>query len=146
LSEGAYVLRSNISDWKAEDLWQAYMQLTEAEGAFRIEKSDLRLRPVWHQKAERVEGHILVCFLAYVMWKTLAGWQAKASLGSSPRTILEEFRRIQCVDVVLPIEEEGRELRLRCVVEPDKAQRALIQRLGLRLPKRLQSDFSALKM
>jgi transposase len=146
LSEGAYVLRSNIADWKAEDLWQAYMQLTEAENAFRIEKSELKLRPVWHQKAERVEGHILVSFLSYVLWKTLAGWQAKAGLGSSPRTILEEFRRIQSVDVVLPLEEEGRELRLRCVVTPDKAQRALIQRLGLRLPKRLQSDVSALKM
>jgi transposase len=145
LSEGAYVLRSNISDWKAEDLWQAYMQLTEAEGAFRIQKSDLKLRPVWHHKAERVEGHILVSFLAYVLWKTLAGWQAKASLGSSPRTVLEEFRRIQSVDVILPIE-EGREIRLRCVVEPDKAQRALIQRLGLRLPKRLRSALSTIKM
>ena len=146
LSEGAYVLRSNIADWKAEDLWQAYMQLTEAEGAFRIEKSDLRLRPVWHQKTDRVEGHILVSFLSYVLWKTLAGWQARAHLGSSPRTILEEFRRIHSVDVVLPLKEERRELRLRCVVEPDKDQRALIQRLGLRLPKRLQSDVSALKM
>ncbi len=146
LSEGTYILRSNIADWKAEDLWQAYMQLTEAEGAFRIEKSDLKLRPVWHQKAERVEGHILVSFLAYVLWKTLSGWQAKACLGSSPRTILEEMRRIQCVDVVLPLEDAGRELRLRCVVEPDKAQRALIQRLGLRLPKRLQSDVRALEM
>jgi len=145
LTEGAYVLRTNILDWKAEDLWQAYMQLTEAEAAFRIQKSDLKIRPIWHQKEERVEGHILVSFLAYVLWRTLSGWQARASLGSSPRTILEELRRIQSVDVVLPLE-EGRELRLRCVVEPDQAQRALLQRLGLRLPKRLRSDLPTNKM
>jgi transposase len=145
LTEGAYVLRTNILDWKAEDLWQAYMQLTEAEAAFRIQKSDLKIRPIWHHKEKRVEGHILVSFLAYVLWRTLSGWQAKASLGSSPRTILEEFRRIQSVDVVLPLEER-RELRLRCVVEPDQAQRALIQRLGLRLPKRLRSDLLTSKM
>ena len=137
LSEGTYVLRSNITDWQPQDLWQAYIQLTEAENAFRIHKSDLSIRPVWHQKAERVEAHILVCFLAYVLWKALAGWQAKAGLGHSPRTLLEEFRRIQSVDVVLPLE-SGKELRLRCVVQPDTAQRILLHRLGLRLPKRLR--------
>jgi transposase len=71
LSEGCYLLRSNVNDWTGEQLWQAYMQLTEAEAAFRIHKSDLRIRPIWHQKQERVEAHILVCFLAYVLWKTL---------------------------------------------------------------------------
>ena len=71
-------------------------------------------------------------------WKTLSLWQRKARLGSSPKTILEEFHRIQSVDVILPLE-SGRELRLRCVVQPDKAQKILLQRLGLRLPKRLRS-------
>jgi len=71
LSAGCYLLRSNVNDWTGEQLWQAYMQLTEAEAAFRIHKSDLRIRPIWHQKQERVEAHILVCFLAYVLWKTL---------------------------------------------------------------------------
>lgn len=138
LSEGAYVLRSNVTDWSPEELWHAYMQLTEAENAFRIHKSQLEIRPVWHHKEDRVLAHILVCFLAYVLWRVLAGWQAKAGLGSSPRTILEEFRRIQSVDVLLPVK-DGKELRLRCVVQPDKAQRILLQRLGLNLPKRLRS-------
>lgn len=137
LVEGAYILRSNVRDWSAEELWQAYMQLSEAEGAFRIQKTDLKIRPIWHQKTERVEAHILVCFLAYVLWKTLSGWQQRAGLGSSPRTVLEEMRRIQSVDVVLPLV-IGRELRLRCVVRPDQAQADLLYRLGLTLPKRLR--------
>lgn len=136
LSEGAYVLRSNITDWSAEDLWRLYIQLTEAEAAFRIEKSELKIRPVWHQKAERTQAHILVCFLAYALWKTLAGWQTRAKLGASPRTVLEELARIQSVDVVLPLT-DGSELRLRCVVRPDEAQAALLDRLGLKLPRRL---------
>jgi transposase len=136
-SEGCYVLRSNIPDWSAEDLWRTYMQLTEAEAAFRIHKSDLSLRPIWHQRADRVQAHILVCFLAYVLWKTLEQWQRRAGLGQSPRTILEELRRIQSTDVVLPTT-DGRELRLRCVVRPDPAQAALLDRLGLDLPQRLR--------
>lgn len=145
LSEGAYILRSNVTDWKPEDLWQAYIQLVEAENAFRIEKSELRIRPVWHQRTERVEAHILVCFLGYVLWKTLAGWQGKAGLGSSPRTILEELRRIQSVDVILPLV-DGKDLRFRCVVQPERAQRILLQRLGLNLPKRLRAPHQMIKM
>ena len=112
--------------------------MTEVEAAFRIQKSELKIRPLWHQKAERTKAHILVCFLAYALWKTLSGWQKKARLGSSPRTILEEFQRIQSTDVVLPLE-SGQDLHLRCVVQPDDAQRALLDRLGLRLPRRLRS-------
>ena len=136
-SEGCYVLRTNIPDWSPEDLWRTYIQLTEAEAAFRIHKSDLSLRPIWHQSEHRVKAHILVCFLAYVLWKTLEQWQQRAGLGHSPRTILEELRRIQSTDVVLPTE-DGRELRLRCVVRPDAAQAALLDRLGLALPERLR--------
>ncbi len=137
LTEGTYILRSNVKTWSAEDLWRTYTQLTEAEAAFRIQKSDLRIRPIRHQKEVRVLAHILVCFLAYVLWKTLSGWQQRAGLGSSPRTVLEEFRRIQSVDVVLPLE-DARELRFRCVVRPDAAQEAILSRLGLRLPRRLR--------
>ena len=138
LTEGAYILRSNVTDWSATELWSLYVQLTEAEAAFRIQKSDLKIRPVWHQKAERTKAHILVCFLAYAMWKTLSGWQKKAGLGSSPRTILEEIGRVQSSDVILPLE-SGQELRLRCVVQPDKAQKAQLDRLGLKLPRRLRA-------
>ena len=72
LSEGCYLRRTNVTYWSAQDMWQAYMQLTEAEAAFRIHKSDLKIRPVWHQKEPRVQAHIFVCFLAYVLWKTLS--------------------------------------------------------------------------
>ena len=137
LSEGCYLLRTNITDWTAEDLWRTYIQLTQAEAAFRIHKSDLSIRPIWHQKPERVKAHILVCFLAYVLWKTLEQWQSRAGLGNSPRTILEELKRIQSTDVVLPTVDGGN-LRLRCVVQPDKAQEILLDRLGLKLPKRLR--------
>lgn len=139
LSEGCYILRTNIADWTPETLWSTYIQLTDAEAAFRIHKSDLSLRPIWHQKAHRVQAHILVCFLAYVLWKTLEQWQCRAGLGNSPRTVLAELARIQSTDVVIPVaDSSGREVRIRCVVRPDKAQAALLDRLGLRLPDRLR--------
>ena len=136
-SQGCYVLRSNVADWEPEELWRAYMHLTDAEAAFRIQKTNLQLRPVWHQKTERVQAHILVCFLAYVLRKTLEGWSARAGLGNSPTTIMEEFARIQSMDVVAPTT-DGRRVRLRCVVRPDPAQTILLHHLGLPLPKRLR--------
>lgn len=137
LSEGAYVLRTNVADWTPEELWRTYIQLTDAEAAFRIHKSDLSIRPIWHQHADRVQAHILVCFLAYVLWKSLEQWQSRAGLGNSPRTVLDELARIQSHDVVLPLA-DGRDMRLRCVVRPDRAQAILLQRLGLDLPTRLR--------
>jgi transposase len=146
-SEGAYVLRTNVTDWTPESLWQTYVQLTQAEAAFRIQKSELGLRPIWHQKAERVQAHILVCFLAYVLWKTLEQWQKRAGLGHSPRTLLQELGRIQSSDVVLPLADgSGRELRIRCVVRPDRAQALLLERLGLELPERLRIPSRIVKM
>jgi transposase len=139
-SEGCYTLRTNITDWTPETLWQTYIQLTEAEAAFRIQKAQLEIRPIWHQKERRVQAHILVCFLAHVLWKTLEQWQATAGLGNSPRTILDELARIQTADVMLPTDEETpRELRLRCVTRPEPAQAELLARLGLTLPDRLQA-------
>jgi transposase len=146
-SEGCYVLRTNLSDWTGEELWRTYIQLSEAEAAFRIHKSELSIRPIWHQREDRVLAHILVCFLAYVLWKTLEQWQSRAGLGNSPRTILEELSAIQSTDVVLPtVGTPQRELRLRCVVRPDRAQAALIQRLGLRLPERLRMPIAKPQM
>jgi transposase len=137
IRDGCYLLRTNVTDWTGEELWRAYIQLTQAEAAFRIQKDRLELRPVWHQTANRVTAHILVCFLAYVLHKTLEGWCRRAGLGSSVTTILEELARIQSTDVVVPTQ-DGREVRLRCVVRPDQAQSALIDRLGLNLPQRLR--------
>src|SRR6516162_7392991 len=78
LSEGAYLLRSNITDWSDQQLWKAYIQLTQAEAAFRIQKDQLNVRPIWHQREDRVQAHILVCFLAFVLWKSLEMWQQRA--------------------------------------------------------------------
>jgi len=138
LSEGCYLLRSNVTDWSAEDLWKAYIQLTEAEAAFRIHKSDLRIRPIWHQKDERVLAHILVCFLAYVLWKTLGEVCRAAGLGSEPRRVLAELGKITVVDVVLPTR-SGVEIRRRCVTRPNDHQAILRQRLGLQLPTHLEN-------
>jgi transposase len=137
ISEGTYLLRSNITDWSDQQLWKAYIQLTQAEAAFRIQKDQLNVRPIWHQREDRVQAHILVCFLAFVLWKCLEMWQSRAGLGNSPRTILEELARIQSSDVVLPTATHG-QIRLRCVTQPDPAQAALLDRLGIVLPKRLR--------
>lgn len=137
LSEGAYLLRSNIGDWSDQQLWKAYIQLTQAEAAFRIQKDQLNVRPIWHQREDRVQAHILVCFLAFVLWKSLEMWQQRAGLGNSPRTILEELARIPSHDVVLPTATHGH-VRLRCVTQPDAAQAALLDRLGIVLPKRMR--------
>ena len=140
LTEGTYILRSNIHDWTDEELWRTYIQLSEAEAAFRIQKSDLCIRPIWHHKQERIKAHILICFLAYALWKTLQKWQSRAGLGDSPRTILTELSRVHSADVVLPLADGSkRELRLRCVVRPEREQQLLLQRLGITLPERLRS-------
>ena len=135
-SAGCYLLRSNVANWTEEELWRTYIQLTEAESAFRIQKSDLSIRPVWHQREDRVRAHIFVCFLGYVLWKTLEQWQSHAGLGNNPRNILEELRQVQSADVVLPIV-DGREHKIRCVIKPNESQAALLDRLGIDLPRRL---------
>ena len=145
---GASHVRDDDYPWAPTPAeYDAAIARTEAEAAFRIHKSDLRIRPVWHQKPERVQAHILVCFLAYVLWKTLEQWQRRAELGNSPRTILQEIGRIQSADVVLPLADPPRrELRIRCVVRPDPAQAMLLDRLGLRLPERLRAPSLVTKM
>jgi transposase len=142
LSEGYYLLRTNLTDIDPATLWKRYIQLTEAEWAFRITKDELSIRPIWHQKADRVKGHILICFLAYVLWKSLSRWMQRAGLGEAPRTLVEEFAKIKSGDVVLPTRSKdgqtNKTVRLRCVTSPDDAQKMLLNRLGLRLPQRLR--------
>ena len=138
LNEGCYLLRTNVTDWSAEDLWHAYIQLTEAEAAFRVHKSDLKIRPVWHQKKDRVLAHILVCFLAYVLWKTLHQMAKAAGLGDEPRRIFDELSKISMVDVVLPTS-KGTNIRRRCVGRPTEHQAILLSRLGLNLPEQIKS-------
>lgn len=137
LSAGCYLLRSNVTDWTEEELWKAYIQLTEAEAAFRIHKSDLSLRPIWHQKEERVLAHILVCFLAYVLWKMLAQLCPRAGLGNEPRRVLQELSELRSIDVVLPTS-AGTEIRKRCITKPNDHQAILLQHLRLELPTHLE--------
>jgi transposase len=150
LSEGCYLLRSNLTDMDAQTLWKHYIQLTDAEWAFRITKDELVLRPIWHQKEDRVKAHILVCFLAYVLWKSLGGWMRKSGLGDAPRSLLNELAKIKTGDVVLPAQNADgsspRTIRLRCVTEPDADQKLLLHRLGLTLPRRLRSTETAPEM
>jgi transposase len=144
LTEGVYILRTNIAEWTDEALWQTYIQLTEAEAAFRVHKSELAMRPIWHHKADRIKAHILICFIAYALWKTLQQWQARAGLGHSPKTVLEELSRIHAADVVLPLADESkRALRIRCVVRPEREQQILLDHLGLQLPQRLNPPVTA---
>jgi transposase len=113
------------------------MQLTQAESAFRIHKSDLSLRPIWHQKKERVQAHVLVCFLAYVLWKTLGQMCKSAGLGDEPRKVLDELAQIQTVDVILPTR-CGQTIRKRCVGKPTEHQAILLHKLGMTLPRSLE--------
>jgi transposase len=135
--KGAYLLRTNCEETDPALLWRWYIQLTQAEAAFRTSKSDLGLRPVFHQKEDRVQAHILVCFLALALWRTLEQWMHAQGLGSCARQLVKQLAAIKSVDVVLPVRRSGvgTELRLRVVTTPEPATAQLLAHLGLRLPK-----------
>ena len=138
---GCYLLRTNLDEPDPVKLWQQYIQLVDAEWAFRISKDELELRPIWHQTADRVQAHILVCFIAYAMWKTLSGWMQSSGLGEAPRSLLQELSAIKSGDVVLPTRNSdgrpGPTLVVRCVTRPDEHQAVLLNRLGLKMPNQL---------
>jgi len=136
LSEGCYLLRTNLTGKTPEELWRTYIQLTSVEEVFRAEKSELNIRPIWHRLEKRVQAHVLFSFLAYAMWKTLCAWMERSGLGRGVRTVLEELARLKSADVVLETT-TGRKVRLTCVERPDGAQKAIIDRLGIELPERL---------
>src|SRR5439155_14214873 len=92
LSEGTYILRSNIHDWTDQELWKTYIQLSEAEAAFRIHKSDLCVRAIWHHKQDRIKAHILICFLAYAMWKTFRSGSPVPDCSIRPAQFSSSFR------------------------------------------------------
>jgi transposase len=141
---GCYLLRTNTAETDPVKLWQQYIQLVDAEWAFRITKDELELRPVWHQNKDRVLGHILVCFIAYAMWKTLGGWMKTSGLGDSPRELLEELAAVKSGDVILPTRagngSTGPTLMIRCVTRPDAHTEVLLNRLGLTLPNHLKRN------
>jgi hypothetical protein len=149
--EGAYLLRTNLKAEAAEELWSKYMQLTEAEASFRALKSELSIRPLFHQLESRVKAHVMVAFLGYALWVTLkhllkrrpmmvpkpsvSGVDNAQSL--SPMRALALLSTLQSADIVLPTT-DGREIRLRRITEPTPEQKSLLQQLGISLPEHLQ--------
>lgn len=132
---GHYLLRTNLTEESPAALWSTYMQLTQAEAAFRITKSDLGLRPVHHQKAHRVHAHVFVCFLALALWKSLELWMKAKGLGTCARRLVEEMTEVRSLDVILPVKDRP-SVRLRLVGRPEPHLAALLHQLGLPLPNR----------
>jgi transposase len=158
-ADGAYVLQSNRGGWTPQEFWETYMQLAVAEKAFRVLKSELCLRPVWHQYSGRVQAHVFVCVLAYALWKALDHRAKQAGLVTlihkpaerrygqaipkprpmTPQVILRELARIQIGDIVLETT-DGQQLLLRRVARPDTEQKRILAALKLELPERLSPD------
>jgi transposase len=134
--EGVYLLRTNLQAESAPDLWTKYIQLTEAEAAFRILKSELSIRPLFHQLERRIKAHILVAFLGYALWVTLKHLLHRKDCKTTPARALALLATVQSADIILPTT-DGREIRLRRVTVPSPEQNALLQLLGLNLPQRL---------
>ena len=134
VAHGAYLLRTNHASSDPADLWRWYVQLSQAEAAFRTAKSDLGLRPIFHQKQTRVQAHILVCFLALALWRALEQWMRAKGLGDCARQLLLELDELRSMDVILPTAEAG-PVRLRVVAKPEKPLAQLLAHLGLELPR-----------
>jgi len=156
--DGAYLLRTNQPGWSATELWETYMQLTVVEKAFRVLKSELLLRPVWHHYSGRTQAHVFICVLAYALWKTLDYLLKRAGLQTqihkpdpsrpqaspkprpmTPEVVLRELRKIQIGDIVLETT-EGQKLVLRRVARPDAEQSRILKALQLEIPERLSPD------
>jgi transposase len=149
--EGAYLLRTNLQAETAEELWSKYMQLTEAEASFRALKSELSVRPLFHQLEPRVKAHVMVAFLGYALWVTLKHllkrrpeFVPKPSANGvadvqpmTPMKAIALLSTLQSADIVLPTT-DGREIRLRRITEPTADQKTLLHQLGISLPEHLQ--------
>jgi transposase len=135
--EGAYMLRTNLTAESAGELWQKYMQLTEVEAAFRALKSELSIRPLFHQLEKRVKAHVLVAFLGYALLVTLKHLLKRRDCGCSPVQAIDSLSAIHSADIVLPTVDR-REIRLRRITEPEAEQRMLLHALHIHLPDRLE--------
>jgi transposase len=149
--EGAYLLRTNLKAETAEELWFKYMQLTEAEASFRALKSELSVRPLFHQLEPRVKAHVMVAFLGYALWVTLkhllkrrpaivpkpSASGVENARPMTPMKAIALLSTLQSADIVLPTT-DGREIRLRRITEPTAEQKLLLRQLGLNLPEHLQ--------
>ena len=137
--EGAYLLRTNLSADQPQNLWKDYIQLIEAEAAFRVLKSELLIRPIFHQLERRAKAHILVAFLGYALWVTLKHLLIRKDSPLSPAKALGLLGTLVSADIVLPTT-DGREIRLRRVTTPSGEQKRLLDLLGITVPNRLSFD------
>jgi transposase len=137
IREGAYLLRTNLTATTASELWAKYMQLTEVEAAFRALKSELSIRPLFHQLERRVKAHVMVGFLGYALWVTLKHLLRRKQSEWSATRALAELATLQSADIVLPTT-DGREIRLRRITEPTAGQQRLLSQLAIDLPDQLQ--------
>ena len=131
--EGRYLLRTNLTAGEPTQLWSFYIQLTEVEQAFKELKHDLSIRPIYHQLEHRIEAHILVAFLAYCLQVTLKAQLRQLAGGTTPREVIEKFKTMQMVDVLLPTT-DGRELTLSRYTQPEAEHRMLLEQLRVQLP------------
>ena len=133
LRDGHYLLRSNLVGENPEVLWERYIQLTQIEAAFKTLKSELGLRPIYHQVEKRVEAHIFVAFLAYALSVTLKQRLAALAPGLTPRAVLEKLATLQMLDVCLPTT-DGRWLIMPRYTQPEPDQSLMLHQLNLTLP------------
>ncbi len=138
--EGAYLLRTNLKGESPEELWAKYMQLTEVEAAFRALKSEVSIRPLFHQLERRVKAHILVAFLGYALWVTLKHLLRRSGLEQSPAKAMALLSTLQSADIVLPTT-DGRQIRLRRITTPVPQQRELLSKLSMPLPERRDFNY-----
>jgi transposase len=135
--EGAYLLRTNLVGHTVEELWTKYIQLTEAEAAFRALKSALAVRPVFHQLERRAKAHLLVAFLGYALWVTLKHLLHRRTTNLTPARALALLATLQSADIILPTT-DGREIRLRRVTQPTPEQQRLLDQLEITIPTQLE--------
>jgi transposase len=135
LTDGCYLLRTNLPETNAGKLWEIYIGLTQVEFSFRVTKSDLAIRPIYHHHEDRAQAHVLICFLALTMWRALEQWMKACGLGNCPRKVIEELSEVRSMDVVLPTK-AGHDLRLRVISRPEPRLAQLLDLLDLPLPNR----------
>lgn len=136
--QGCYLLRTNCTEHDPKKLWHWYIQLTEVEDAFRTGKGDLGLRPVYHQKPDRVQAHIFICFLALAMWRCLEMWLKAKGMGDCARQVIKEMATIHSMDVILPVRDQT-QTRLRIVGKPEPLAADLLARMGLKIPSKAKN-------
>jgi hypothetical protein len=129
-----YLLRTNITETAPDVIWQRYVLLTEIEAAFRCLKSDLAVRPVYHQLEQRVEAHIFVAFMAYCLMVTLRQKLRGYADGLTAQDVLDKLGSIVMIDVRIPTT-DGRILEMRRYSQPELEHRIILDKLKMDLPK-----------